>query len=134
MELFSAYKYVDEAFVAVDSVETITKPSKELEKSPELPYKRVSFFLGIQGEMYKKDNILIHQEKYVNKLLERFKMKETASRVALPAGNQIYSEDKTEKILDKPHRETVGALQYLAVAARFYMASTESHLSRYLSR
>ena len=73
----------------------------------------LSFFLGLQVEQ-KKDGILIHQSKYVNDILSRFKMDDCKpistpmeTRVSLSVNNEEVSIDEHQ------YRAMIGLLLYL---------------------
>nr|XP_043615942.1 uncharacterized mitochondrial protein AtMg00810-like [Erigeron canadensis] len=102
---------------------------------------KLSFFLGLQVDQ-KKDGIFIHQTKYVNDILERFKMTDAKSiATPIPVNHQLGAVvDSDEPVDPTLHRAMIGSLMYLTasrpdimfavcICSRFQADPRASHLS-----
>ena len=54
--------------------------------------------------------------------------------VSIPIDRSCYSIDETETVVERPYRELIGSLMYLAIATRPDIAFAVGFLSRYLDR
>ncbi|GAU36116.1 hypothetical protein TSUD_374770 [Trifolium subterraneum] len=100
----------------------------------------LGFILGLQIKQ-QEDEIFISQEKYVNDLLKKYKMKE--SKIMSTPMHPSTSLDKDEKgkdVSEKEYRGMIGSLLYLTASrpdivfavglcARFQTSPKESHLT-----
>lgn len=94
-------------------------------------------FLGIQLRRH-KDGLFLHQEWYIQKLLERFDMT-SASPVKTPLPkNTVLAEDPDEFLLDPEtatlYRAIVGALMFLMICTRPDIAFALSRLSKFSAK
>ncbi|XP_014511644.1 uncharacterized protein LOC106770343 [Vigna radiata var. radiata] len=111
------------------------KEEFEMSKMGELTY-----FLGLQVKQT-KDGIFIHQSKYYNHLLKKFKMLDCKDAATPMATNCYLDLDETGKSVNqKLYRCMIGSLLYLTVSrpdimhsvclcARFQSTPKESHLT-----
>ncbi|XP_014499153.1 uncharacterized protein LOC106760201 [Vigna radiata var. radiata] len=100
----------------------------------------LTYFLGLQVKQT-KDGIFIHQSKYCNDLLKRFKMLDCKDAATPMATNCYLDLDEAWKNVDqKLYRGMIGPLLYLTASrldimhsvclyARFQSAPKESHLT-----
>ncbi|XP_014521991.1 uncharacterized protein LOC106778537 [Vigna radiata var. radiata] len=100
----------------------------------------LTYFLGLQGKQT-KDGIFIHQPKYCNDLLKKFKMLDCKDVAILMAMNCYLDLDEAGKNVDhRMYRGMIGSLLYLiasrpdimhnvCLCARFQFAPKESNLT-----
>jgi uncharacterized membrane protein YciS (DUF1049 family) len=99
----------------------------------------LSFFLGLQVQQL-PTGIFVHQTKYVNEILSRFKM-ETCKPVSTPMETKhgLGPDERGEEIDDTYYRSIIGSLMYLTasrpdimfptcVCARYQVKPRQSHL------
>jgi len=93
-------------------------------------------FLGIQIER-NGDKIIIYQQSYIRRLLERFNAPEAPVATPLDPKQPLVEAPETELLNDENALEycaTVGVLMYLMICTRPDLAFTLSRLSKFSSR
>ena len=129
--------YVDDGLVASNCPGKLSEFLAELETKFKMTTKPLSFFLGIQIERGEDGSVFIHQGKYVEAILERFKMNNAApvttpmDRGALTGHSSESPENDESKY---PYREVVGSLIYLAKGTRPDIAFAVGYASRFLDK
>jgi ATP-binding cassette subfamily B (MDR/TAP) protein 1 len=134
--------YIDDILIVGKNVSRIARIKKELSKSFAMkdlgPAKCI---LGMRIERDRKTNKLyLSQEKYIEKVLCKFKMDE-AREVSCPLAahfklskKQYPSTEKMEKKMQKvPYASAVGSLMYAMVCTRPDIAQAVSTVSRFMS-
>jgi uncharacterized membrane protein YciS (DUF1049 family) len=99
----------------------------------------LSFFLGLQVQQM-PTGIFVHQTKYVNEVLSRFKM-ETCKPISTPMDTKhgLGPDERGEEVDDTYYRSIIGSLMYLTasrpdimfptcVCARYQVKPKKSHL------
>ncbi|KAK9940454.1 hypothetical protein M0R45_017116 [Rubus argutus] len=134
--------YVDDMLIVGQDVAMIHKLKAELSKSFDMkdlgPAKQI---LGMEITRDRKNKKLwLSQEKYVERVLERFNM-EGAKPVSSPLGNQFKLskrscptiQEEKDKMTKIPYASAVGSLMYAMVCTRPDIAQAVGVVSRYLS-
>ncbi|CAL1406718.1 unnamed protein product [Linum trigynum] len=135
--------YVDDMLIAGQNVSKINDLKKELSKSFAMkdlgPAKQILGVRIIRDRGAKK--IWLSQEKYIEKVLQRFNM-DNAKAVSCPLANhftltskQSPSTEKEKAEMDKiPYASAVGSLMYAMVCTRPDIAHAVGVVSRFLSK
>lgn len=129
--------YVDDIIVVSPTVHGCNKVYAWLKKSFDVgPIEDVHFFLGMKVRRNRDQRKLwLSQEAYVNKIAARFNMEGTSSNV--PMRNDIDLVKATTKEFDeaseKPYREMVGSLMYIACTSRPDIMYPTTFLARFVS-
>lgn len=132
--------YVDDLILASKEIEELKRVKTNLKST----FKMVDLgpihdVLGISVEREgQTGSILLSQERYVKELLSRFKMEDVKS-VSTPIESTIKitkemcpnSEEERQEMENRPYRELIGGLNYLANATRPDIAYAASTLSRF---
>ena len=95
-------------------------------------------FLGIQLKR-QSTGILLHQERYTQKILERFQMADAKPMPTPLPPKTIHTSESNEILLLSPekaarYRSIIGALMYLVVCTRPDLAFTLSRLSKFSAK
>jgi hypothetical protein len=130
--------FVDDLFVFASDPSLIPELHSELEKKYKVKFDgALSWILGISIHI-KPGLVQMSQESYIDSLVERFNMVEAApAKSPLPSVTLNRSQCPTEgspewnEMQDKPYRQMIGALNYLAVCTRPDIAYAISLLSRF---
>src|ERR1044071_2617692 len=99
---------------------------------------KLSFFLGLQITQ-KEDDIQIHQQKYLNELLKKFKMESCKSFATPCITKKLKKCPSSPRVNEKVYRGMIGSLMYLTTSrpdivfavglcARFQSDPREPHL------
>ena len=134
--------YVDDMLIVGQDRAQISKLKEELAESFEMkdlgPAKQI---LGMEITRDRKNRRLwLSQERYVERILERFNMKE-AKPVTTPLGGHCKlsksscpsTEEENKKMVVIPYSSAVGSLMYAMVCTRPDIAHTVGVVSRFLS-
>ena len=134
--------YVDDMLIVGQDVAMIRKLKSDLSKSFDMkdlgPAKQI---LGMEITRDRKAKKLwLSQERYVERVLERFNMKE-AKPVSSPLSNQFQlsrrlcptNQEEKDKMAGIPYSSAVGSLMYAMVCTRPDIAHAVGVVSRYLS-
>ncbi|KAK9048587.1 hypothetical protein SSX86_032448 [Deinandra increscens subsp. villosa] len=133
--------YVDDIIYGSTNEELCTEFEEIMKKKFEMSDQgEMSFFLALQVKQ-DESGILIHQEKYVNEILEKFKMKDCKPISTPMASRPLLSADLNgESVSEFHYRSMIGSLMYLTasrpdimhavcVCARYQANPKLSHLS-----
>lgn len=127
--------YVDDGLIFAQRKDTIERLISYLKKHFEVKLVNSACFLGLEIVQNRRESsIFLHQNGYIKRVLERFKMNE-AKGVATPLETG-HSLSKKETLNEKPiegvpYAEAIGSLLYCAMATRPDIAYTLSVLSKY---
>lgn len=133
--------YVDDILVVGKNMSRIAKLKKELSKSFAMkdlgPAKNI---LGMRIERDRKSNKLyLYQEKYIEKVLCKFKM-DNAKSVGCPLAahfklstRQSPTNEMKREMQNIPYGSTAGSLMYALVCTRPDIAHAVSTVSRFMS-
>ncbi|KAK1417487.1 hypothetical protein QVD17_26616 [Tagetes erecta] len=135
--------YVDDMLIAGSDMEEIRKLKKQLSDEFEMkdlgPAKQI---LGMSISRKKDGSITLSQEKYIGKVLERFKMNDEKMKPRnTPLGNHFKlskdqspkSEDERAEMAKVPYASAVGSLMYAMVCTRPDIAHAVGVVSRFMS-
>lgn len=111
--------YVDDGLVAATDEDLANTFLNDLKQRLQITTKPASHYLGLQIVREEDGSVLINQEAYAKKILERFGMA-NCNPVTTPIEKETFASGKaeTEERVDFPYREAVGALAYLMVGTR----------------
>ena len=127
--------WVDDIIIAAKSLNFISDVKYLLNNRFQMKdLGRISWFLGIKFE-FQSGCIKMNQSKYINKLLNRFKMSDCNPRT-LPCDisiNKSNFEDSKELVDCKLYREIVGSLIYVMVCTRPDLSYVITKLSQKMS-
>lgn len=132
--------YVDDLLIACANKNNLLTIKRQL--SAEFKMKDMGPVKHILGISVERDGpvgtITIMQKQYINDVISRFNMKDANSvstplEVGIKLTKEMEPKTETEKenMKDKPYRELVGSLVYLANSTRPDIAYASSELSRY---
>lgn len=93
--------------------------------------KNVKAFLGIHFEQ-REGQVVMSQKRYVNKIQQRFEMKDCRSRETLCEAKLDYTENAERMINPRKYRSALGSLIYLSVCTRPDISFVVSKLSQYV--
>ena len=93
---------------------------------------RVSSILGIMVNMGKRNDIYIHQQKYIKEKLQLFNM-HTCKSCNVPGDVNIMLDDNTESVDSSLYRSMVGALMYMCLYTRPDITHAVNICSRFMS-
>jgi hypothetical protein len=100
----------------------------------------MTHYLGIQvGRERKEKRIYLHQEEYVEKVLERFGMQNCKpSSTPMAAGHELtkpmeFNEGEEEALRQKPYAQLIGCLMYIMTCTRPDIAFPVSLLARFMA-
>lgn len=130
--------YVDDGLVIGKSIETVKKLLDAMSKEYETTYSEAKCYLGIEIERDRKARMLrLHQSVYIRTILKKFEM-ENCNPVGVPAeSHQVLTRNVDEdgnpaSTIDRPYRQLIGSLMYLAVGTRADISFAVSTLSQFL--
>ena len=130
-------RYVDDILIMAANNETLVNTKKILNARFKMTdMVTVRWFLGM-NIMHKKEGIYITQTSYINKILERFNLRDAKIK-AVPLSKdvnfrQLIFPEGNDPRGDCPYRELVGCLLYLSVCTRPDISLAVSELSRFVS-
>lgn len=128
--------YIDDGFIVSQNQALIDKLLDGLKTEFEITHNDANLFLGMRIERASDGSIFLHQEIYVKRVLERFRMEES-NAVIIPADPHqelsplVKAGDQSDSTT-APYREAVGSLMYLSVATRPDITFSVHRASRYL--
>lgn len=125
--------WVDDLILAANK-ESVLKDVKKMltEKFKMKDMGRLKHFLGIDFEQTDSE-VKMSQEMYVNKLLERFEMKDCKPRETPSESKLVFSENADQMKDARKYREAVGSLIYLSTCTRPDLSFVVSKLSQHFS-
>lgn len=124
--------YVDDILITgvKDNIETIVQGLKEEFEVKDFGFPKT--FLGMEIEKL-ENGIKIKQKRQINKMLEKFGMKECKG-VTTPIVKG-YQLDQSEPVTTEvPYRQLIGALMFVATVSRPDICYATSYLSQYLDK
>jgi hypothetical protein len=130
--------YVDDILIGGKS-ETVKGIALQLTSVYKMTQGPVEHFLGMKVRTTAQGTIEITQGAYTRRLLERFRMDQSAAAPTpaaeerLSTKDQPSTEEERAKMSGVPYRECVGALQYLAVLTRPDIVYAVNQASRFLA-
>lgn len=123
--------YVDDIVISCEDKDKIHDIIAQIKKSFNITnLGPISMFLGIQVEKYSDGNYSIHQENYINKILQDYNMEDCKpSKTPMDCG---YYKLDAEKLLasNELYRRMIGSLLYLSTHTRPDIAACVSILCR----
>ena len=126
--------YVDDGMVAGTDEKLIKDFINELGKTFQLTSKPLEYFLGLRIQISPdKRRIHVDQARYIDELLERFKMTDCKPAV-VPIDSTFRAACEGEIDVNLQYRQAVGGLMYACLATRADCAYTVGVLSRYLDK
>ncbi len=127
--------YVDDIILASKSDNELQHLKKELaERFKMRDLGPLHYFLGVKVEQ-KESSILLQQEKYIEKMLEKYEMKD-ANPVATPMDPNVkMAKSTTESNLanQQLYQSAVGSLLYVAIATRPDVSAAVSQVAKFCS-
>ena len=123
--------YVDDGIITGINEKVILEFLNRLKQKLGIKFKVLDYFLGLQIERTPTMGVIIHQQRYIQDLVEKFEM-QNSKPVSTPVDRDIYSEDKTESAAHMPYPELVGAVLYLSSGSRPDISFAISYLSRFM--
>ena len=128
--------YVDDLLIATGDMDELATTKQVLTSTYHMTDVGLAKkFLGIEVEHLPDGSIKLHQDAYVRKIVEAFGKADckVASTPFVPRTRLVPQEPGKEETIDKPYREVVGSLMYLATSTRPDIAFAVSQLSRVAS-
>lgn len=125
--------YVDDGLVATTDKDLAEQFLEDLRSSLKITSKPASYYLGLEIARREDGSILIKQESYTKKILERFGMSQ-CNPVSTPIekGSTGLTSEEERASERFPYREAVGALAYLMTGTRPDIAYAVGIVSRKL--
>jgi hypothetical protein len=140
-ELFICQIYVDDIIFGSTSLKVCKDFSDLMTREFEMSMIReLNFFLGFQIKQL-KEGTFIHQEKYTNDILKKFKMDDCKPiKTPMPTNGHLDLDEGGKLVDQKLYGSMIGSLLYLTasrpnimfsfcICARFQANPKESHLS-----
>ena len=130
--------FVDDGLILCKNVKILNELINILKSNFEIKVSDPSIFVGVQIKRDRKNkSIFLHQNSYVNKILEKYGMNEShpISIPAEPGLNLAISQFEKDKLINNqnyPYREIIGALLFLSRISRPDITFMVNVLSRYL--
>lgn len=133
-ELLIVGIYIDDGLVAATSHERACDFLNSLSIDMEIVSNKPSLFLGMEFKWFSDGSLMIHQQKYSKKILDKFHLEE-ANNVSTPIDHyqDLSLDDKKGKLISKavPFKEAIGSLLYLTIISRPDIAYAVSIVSQY---
>lgn len=121
--------YVDDLYIFSANPVRTAEITSQLEKHFRMRnLGEIRNLLGVRVRR-KENSIYLDSESYIDKVLERFKM-DQCKGAATPMEFKLNLK-KENATIDKPYRELIGCLNYLAVSTRMDIAYAVSYLSQF---
>jgi hypothetical protein len=124
--------YVDDGLVFYFDNSAIDDFAKQMKTKFESTFGPATCYLGIEINRSKDGQTLLHQDAYARRIVERFELSD-ANAAVTPYSNEDRDPDSAPLAADKPYREAVGSLLYLAGCTRPDIAFAVSRASRHLA-
>lgn len=121
--------YVDDGLILASNENDIVEVMTALEDRFEVHSVKATTFLGFQIEQKGPNEILLHQDSYINTILKRFNMID-AKPVDAPITTSKLSKDDGPLDETVPYREAIGSLMYAAITTRIDIAYAVNKASR----
>lgn len=126
--------FVDDGLCLCKSQEFIDKFVIALQTHFEITIMSPKQFVGLEIEIERDGSIFVHQTKYINSLLDKFRMN-LCKPSSVPADPNVKLDncEGSADMSDVPYREAVGSLMYAAIGSRPDIHFIVCSLSRYLN-
>lgn len=123
--------WVDDLIIAASNEHVLTNVKVMLTEQFKMKdLGKLKHFLGIDFEQT-EGQVVMSQKCYVNKILERFEMKDCRSRETPCEAKLDYTENAEKMTNTKKYREAVGSLIYLSTCTRPDLSFVVSKLSQH---
>lgn len=123
--------YVDDAIVVAQEQQVIDSLIKELQSVFPIHNVQSNIFLGFQYERTNDGSIILHQQAYINRMLQQYNMQDsnTVPTPELIAGKPDLT--KSQELDDvTPYRQAVGSLIYAATTTRIDIAHATAKVAQ----
>lgn len=128
--------FVNDGLIAYRSKDVLDSIIETLKSSFEITLEDAHVFVGVQIDRDRMNkSMLIHQKLYVEKIIEKFNMKE-AKAVSVPADPHtvLYPVKNDQSgITNAPYREAVGSLMFFSIVSRPDITFAVNTVSKYLN-
>lgn len=139
-KMLLATLYVDDLIIASNSVDMMANMKKSLKSRFSMKdLGRLHFCLGIEVVWRKDGSLMLRQEQFIKRVLEKFRMSDCKPvftplqpGVNLTKEMCASSEEDIQLMKDVPYRSAVGSLIYLVTATRPDIAAAVGAVSKYL--
>lgn len=128
--------YVDDGLIAAESRGALDTIVHSLCEVFEITLGDTSVFVGLQFKRNRQDcTIFLHQEAYINQLLDKFSMTDAKiANISADPHALLRPAEKDDLLCVKvPFREAIGSLMFLATVSRPDIAFAVNAVSRYLN-
>ena len=128
--------YVDDIIIAAPTFMECQQIESNLRKNFEMgPMEDVQCFLGMKIMRKRSSRMLsISQRAYIEKIARKFRMENSASSTPLRMDAKLQkASPESMAACNKPYRELVGSIMYLACTGRPEVMYASSYLARFLS-
>jgi hypothetical protein len=130
--------WVDDGFAFATSKKALDSFEHQLRKKFKITSEPLSYAVGMEIEEMKNGDVLLHQNRYIKTMLEKFKItpsKRKKFNVPLSVDYKLgdvdsESESDKSKVKNLPYAELIGCLMYAAVATRIDIMFAVVLLSR----
>lgn len=126
--------YIDDGLVASTNKDRTEALLMYLSKELKIKTGKLDKFLGMEFKYLPDGSMLVNQQQYAHKIVERFRLGE-AHAVAIPADQHqdlsIQTEESKHTHVNVPYKEAVGSLFYLAMVSRPDIAYAVNAVSQY---
>lgn len=135
--IFFIVVFVDDLALVSNNTEQVCHVKAELARRFEMKdLGPLTEYLGMEVSRDRTARtITLRQEKYISKLLQKFRMEDCHGKTTpLPANHNLLEPDLKSPVLnDVPYAQLVGSLMYLMVCTRPDLAYTLSVLTRFMA-
>ena len=128
--------YVDDIIIAAPTTKECQKIESTLGQKFEMgPMEETHYFLGMKIIRQRiRKSLSISQQAYIEKIAHKFRMKMLSSAIPLRQDAKLEKASiESRGACNKPYRELVGSLMYLACTVRPDIMYASSYLARFLS-
>jgi hypothetical protein len=125
--------YVDDMLIFAENRMDLESMKNQITETLEITEEEeVQSFLNVQIGKDANGNWTIHQRRYIDTILKRFKMEGCKPmKTPLAQGGKLHLCMDTNRTEDIPYKEAVGMLQYLASSTRPDIAFAGSYLAQF---
>lgn len=127
---------VDDGMLMSTCPDTLALVIKELRSQFEIKIDESNYFVGIEINRDKQNKVMcLSQQGYIERVLTKFNMQDcNPQKIPADPSLELQSEDEeVQRIINKPYREAVGSLMFLAVVTRPDIAFAVGQVSRFLN-
>ena len=129
--------FVDDILIAPKSADVRAKLVEDMRASFQLSaMDDAHYFLGMKIERERMSRkLFVSQVAYVDKILNRFKMRNSYAKIPMEHGCQhlTATDNEINAAQDLPYRELIGSLMYLACTSRPDIMYATGHMARSVS-